>query len=291
MQIILHTGAHFTDEDRLMKCLLRNKEDFSKIGVAVPGPGKYRKLLRKTIAALTENQPSPDARDVLLDAFLDAEQADRIILSHALFFGAPRSALRAGVLYPNAPQRMKLFSDLFPYDQIEMFMALRNPATLLPAIYQQSPRDEVEDFLDGIDPRQIRWSEIIEQIRETVPNVALTLWCYEDTPLIWSQIVRDMAGLDHGTKIQGGFDLLTEIMSREGMQRFRSYLKSHPAMTEMQKRRVIAAFLDKFALEEELEEELDLPGLTEAMVDEMTDIYDEDVFLLQRMPGVHFIAP
>ena len=40
MQVILHTGAHYTDEDRLMKCLLRNKGDFAKRGIAVPGPGK-----------------------------------------------------------------------------------------------------------------------------------------------------------------------------------------------------------------------------------------------------------
>ena len=44
-------------------------------------------------------------------------------------------------------------------------------------------------------------------------------------------------------------------MSKEGMQRFAAYLKSHPDMTEIQKRRVISAFLDKFALEEEIEEE------------------------------------
>ena len=40
MQIIVHTGAHFTDDDRLIKCLLRNKDDFSKRGIAVPGPGR-----------------------------------------------------------------------------------------------------------------------------------------------------------------------------------------------------------------------------------------------------------
>ena len=59
----------------------------------------------------------------------------------------------------------------------------------------------------------------------------------------------------------------------------------------MQKRRVIAAFLDKFAREDMIVEELDLPGWTDAMVNELTEIYDDDVFEISRIPGVNFIAP
>lgn len=75
------------------------------------------------------------------------------------------------------------------------------------------------------------------------------------------------------------------------MQRFAAYLKSHPDMTEIQKRRVISAFLDKFALEEEIEEELDLAGWTKDLMDDMTDVYDEDMLEVQRIPGVTLIAP
>ena len=80
-------------------------------------------------------------------------------------------------------------------------------------------------------------------------------------------------------------------MSKEGMQRFAAYLKSHPDMTEIQKRRVISAFLDKFALEEEIEDELDLAGWTKDLMDDMTDGYDEDILEFQRIPGVTLIAP
>ena len=40
-----------------------------------------------------------------------------------------------------------------------------------------------------------------------------------------------------------------------------------------------------------IEEELDLPGWTEALVDELSDIYDEDVFEISRIPSVNYIAP
>ena len=62
-------------------------------------------------------------------------------------------------------------------------------------------------------------------------------------------------------------------------------------MTEHQKRRAIAAFLDKYALEEEIEEELDMPGWTEELVERMTALYDADVEIIRAMPGVSLIAP
>ena len=80
-------------------------------------------------------------------------------------------------------------------------------------------------------------------------------------------------------------------MSKEGMQRFAAYLKLYPDMTEIQKRRVISAFLDKFALEEEIEDELDLAGWTKDLMDDMTDVYDEDMLEVQRIPGITLIAP
>ncbi|MEL7097489.1 MAG: hypothetical protein AAGM84_01545 [Pseudomonadota bacterium] len=291
MQIILHTGSHFTEEERLAKCLLRNKEDLSARGVAVPGPSRYRKLLRDTFSAMETAPPSPDARDVLLDAILDEEVADRVILSHPHIFGAPRSCLRDGMIYHSAPERLAQTAALFPHDDIEMFMAIRNPATFLPEVFSQSPQEDFESFFRAAHPLELRWSRTFRAIREAAPNIAITVWCNEDAPLIWAQIIREMAGLEHQQKIIGGFDLLSDIMSKEGMQRFRAYLKTHPVMTEMQKRRVIAAFLDKFAIEDAIEEEIDMPGWTEALVEALTDAYDEDILEIARIPGVTLIAP
>ncbi len=291
MQLVLHAGAHFTEEDRLVRCLLRNKQDFSKRGVAVPGPGKYRSLLKETLAALQDAPPAPDARDVLLDLILDEEDADRMILSHMFLFGAPRACVRNGTIYEAAPERIAQLAALFPHDEVELFLALRNPATFLPALFGNAPQEDMNAFLRGADPYAIRWSDTIAAIRAAAPEVTITTWCFEDMPMLWAQIIREMAGLEHGEKIVGGFDLLSEIMSKEGMQRFRSYLKSHPTMTEMQKRRVIAAFLDKFAIEDEIEEELNAPGWTEEMIEAMTDLYEEDMHTLERIPGVSFIAP
>lgn len=291
MKIVLHTGAHFTEEDRLFKTLLRNKEDFAPRGISVPGPGRYRPLLRDTLAALDSAPPSPDARAILLDAIMDEADADRIILSHVHMFGAPRACLRDGLLYHMAPTRVAQLDALFAEDTLEIFMCMRNPAAFLPAVYANSPQEDMEEFLRGYSPKRIRWSETLSAVHEAVPHIQITAWCFEDMPLIWATIIREMAGLESSEKIVGGFDLLRDIMDQGGMQRFRAYLKTHPNMSERQKRRVIAAFLDKYALEEALEEELEAPGWTEELVEQLTEIYEDDMEAVAAIPNVNLILP
>ena len=291
MQIVLHAGAHFTEEERLFKTLLRNKADFAERGIALPGPSKYRPLLRDTMSALRDAPPAEDARDVLLDAILDHAEADRVILSHVHIFGAPRSCFRDGRIYELAPQRVAQLSRLFEQDEFELFIGLRDPAAFLPALFSASQQEDMTEFLNGHSPFEVRWSDTLNEIRAAAPDVSITAWCFEDMPMIWAELVREMAGLEHGEKIVGGFDLLSQIMSKEGMQRFREYLKSHADMSERQKRRVISAFLSKFAIDEEIEEELEAPGWTEETIAAMSEIYEDDTNVCARIPGVNFISP
>jgi hypothetical protein len=291
MQIVMHVGAHCTDENRLAKCLARNRGPFLKRGISVPPPSNYRVLLREAIHALAKGPPAEDARDILVDEILEDDQADRVILSNDNFFGVPKMSMSQGQFYPMAEQRIADLRELFPRDDLEIFLAIRDPATFIPAVVRASTGDDLSSVLGGSDPSELRWSGLIRRIHGVAPNVPITVWCNEDTPLIWAQIIREMAMLEPGTKIKGGFDLLREIMTREGMQRFRAYLRTHPIMTERQKHRVIAAFLDKYAIDDAVEEELELPGWDEDVVEYLSDIYEEDVRKIERMPNVALIAP
>lgn len=291
MQLVIHTGAHFTEEDRLMRCLLRNRADFARRGVEIPAPSSYRRLFRDVMDALDGSEPTPGAREILLEAMAIDTVPQRLVLSSPHLFGAPRASVMEGELYPQAIERMAALARLFPGDEIEMFMAIRNPASFLPAAFGKSPRTEMDRFLGHVHPAVISWSRLFKRLSMDLPDIALTVWCSEDSPMIWAQIIREMAALEPGEKITGGFDLLGSIMSRTGMKRFRAYLAEHPHMNESQKRRVIAAFLTRYAIDEEIEEELDLPGWTTALVEEMTESYDEDVLQIQRLPGVRMICP
>ena len=84
MQIAFHIGANCTDEDRILKSLLKNAGSLSDVGIKVPGPGKYRRIIRETIQNLNGMPPAANTRGILLDAILDDADADRVVLSNTI---------------------------------------------------------------------------------------------------------------------------------------------------------------------------------------------------------------
>ncbi len=291
MEIALHIGANCTDEDRLLKSILKNGDVLARHGISAPGPGKYRRLLRETIQNLNGAPPSPQTRQILLDAILDDEAPQRLVMSNTNFICIPNRIFDNGVLYGQAEFKLRGMMQLFPQDEVDIYLALRDPATFLPDAWQRSKADSFAAFMQGRDPHNVMWSDLVRRIRQVVPQATLTVWCNEDTPLIWAELVRDIAGLDRDVRITGGFDLLATIMSKEGMNRFLNYLQAHPPQTDAHKRRVIAAFLDKYALTDEVEETVDLPGMTAEDFEDLSAAYEEDVERIAAMPDVTFIAP
>lgn len=293
MQVVLHTGVHATDSDRLLKTLLRNRDALRPLGIAIPGPGKYRKLISEMLNALGPVGPAPEARDVMLDTILDADSGhvDRLILNHENLFSVPKIAFQGGVLYRKAEDRLKSLCDVFADDDVELFLSVRNPATFLPALLKATPHADLRSLLKGFDPADLAWSNFARRIADAVPDMPVTVWCDEDSPLVWGEVAREMAGLEPSYPLTGAYSRLADIMSKEGMTRFRAYLAERPDLTEIQIRRVMVAFLDKYVDESAVEDELDVPGWTEEYIAALTEQYEEDMFELARIPGVTLITP
>jgi hypothetical protein len=132
---------------------------------------------------------------------------------------------------------------------------------------------------------------VIERILDANPDVPLTIWCDEDTPLVWPEALRAVAGLPANIALEGEDDLLASLMSGEGMTRMRTYLDSHPPQTVTQRRKIVSAFLDKFALPERVDQDIVMPDWTADLVAEMTDLYDQDVARIAQMSDITFLAP
>lgn len=124
-----------------------------------------------------------------------------------------------------------------------------------------------------------------------VPQADFTVWCFEDLPILWGDILREMAGVEDESTIVGEFDILKDIMSKEGFARMKTYMDTRPPQTKAQRQRIIMAFLDKFAIEDELEQELDLPGLTQNIVDRVSADYAADLERVAALPGVRLLQP
>lgn len=290
MQVCFHMGAHCTDGDKLVKSLLKNKGPLSDEGVDVPGPSRYRKVLADVVQQLKGEKADRATQDLMRDTILDVENPARLILSHDNFLGIPARAIEHNQLYHLAASKAQILRNLFPDDAVEFFIGMRNPATLVPALFELNPKNDFATYLGGTDPRNLFWSDVVGAIRDTLPDCSVTVWCNEDTPIIWPSVMREITGMPAQFKFKGGLDVLREIMAQEGMKRLRGYMRSHPPQNEIQRRRIISAFLDKYAMEDAVEEELDLPGWNEELIDDLTQAYDEDVQEIERIPGATLLS-
>jgi hypothetical protein len=230
-------------------------------------------------------------REVILDAVGEDGPVERLVFSHESLLCFPVNAIGPEGLYPTSAARVAAYANLFPGAEAEVFIALKNPATLVPALLDRTAEASYEMLMSGSSPASLRWAPVIRRILAQTPGVALTLWCAEDLPLLWPEVLRAIAGVPPEEMLEGDYDLLAALMTDEGLARLKEFFDGHHPRRPAQRRRATAAFLQKYARPEELEVEIVLPGWTEALVAAMTEAYDEDCAEIAGLPGVTFLVP
>jgi hypothetical protein len=103
-------------------------------------------------------------------------------------------------------------------------------------------------------------------------------------------VLQAVSGHDDTAMLEDTDELLAGIMSPDGLARMRNYISTHPPQSMLQRRRIVSAFLDKFALPDRIEMQFDMPGWTEEMVQAMSAGYLDDIERIRAMPGVTFIS-
>ncbi len=291
MQVVFHLGAPCTDGDQLILSLLKNRLRLAQAGIAVPPPGRYRAVVRDTARALKGRAAGDEVQDALLDAILDDAAIDRLILSDPRFVCINRLVVQGPQIWPMIERATTQLRALFPTSPAEFFIGMRDPGTLIPALFKASRFSDFAEFTENMQPHAVAWSEMLRRLSVAHPDARITVWCNEDTPLLWGQIMREMAGVAPQSDLDGVDDLVQSIMEEDGFSRMQTWLGDNPPETETQRRRVLAAFLERYALDNEIQETLNLPGWNEALINEMSESYDADLDVIARIPGVTLLTP
>lgn len=291
MKIVFHIGAHCTDQDRLVRSLLKNRESFSRQGIIIPGPGRYRKVLREVVTKLRGEPANKDAQDVILEAATDDDEINLLFFSNESFISLPSRAIEDGAFYPRAFKTSWL-RNTFPENEVTFAIGLRNPATFIPALFAQQGGSQISfhEFITGTDPQTLSWSDVITRIRESNPDSEVIAWSNEDSALIWPDIMRAVTNLPPQEPVVGQLDLIAGLMTSDGLARLRTYLEEKPPADEIARRRIVSAFLNKYAIDSEIFEEIDLPGWSQALIDDLTRRYEEDLQQISRMEGVRLLT-
>ena len=292
MKIAIHIGAHCTDGDQLTKSLLKNADQLLSHGVAVPGPTRYRGLLGQIMVKLKGNTATAETQDMMIEELIDSQNVDRIILGHQHTMGVHHRALEHRRLYHLAERNTAWMRNVFPDHEVCFFLGISNIANFYPDIIDAVADDQRAEILRSIDPRDLFWSDVIENIRAACPDVPVTVWCNEDTPVIWPDVMRSISGLDPSVALNiGEFDILEQVTAREGMTRLRAYVKENPFESSKLRARFLNVFMEKFARNDVVEREVSLPGWTQDLVDDLSENYERDLQDIANIPGVTLLTP
>lgn len=294
MQVVFHLGAHRTDEGRVLKALLKDRALLATRGTAALLPQKFRPLLRQA-----SRSPSGDLFGDSTAARLFADQlpegvAKRVILSSEHLLAIPGAVIQNDMLYPEAGETIAALAATFAGDDCVFCLALRNPATLVPAVMSLLPGQGYSDVMGSAHPLDLRWSETIARLRAAAPGARLVLWCNEDLPFVWPEVLRRLAGLQPNDPIAGENDLVATLVSPEGLAQLEQRLSEAGAgkvVPVADRRDIVASVLAEFLQPGADEEEVALPGWTQGLVDRMSADYATDIADIAALPGVEFLTP
>ncbi|UXU76396.1 MULTISPECIES: hypothetical protein [unclassified Paracoccus (in: a-proteobacteria)] len=291
MQVVFHCGVHGTDQYRMVKTLLQNRDWLLRNGIEPLTPAKHRELFNEALLSLRGRPATAEMENVILDAILESDDPRRIIFSTPTFLGKAQRAIAPEGLYVTAGEKMAALANLFPSAEAEFFIALKNPATLVPYVMSQERTGSYDEVMAGVDPLALRWAPAMRRIMAALPGKRIVAWCHEDTSLIWPEVVRRIATMPSDVPLKAGLQVLGDILRPEGIQMIRDELARQDRLTVDSRRAVFTAALEKYALPDQIEVTVDLPGWSQDLVDRISDHYDEDVAQIAALPGIEFLSP
>lgn len=288
MEIAFHIGANCTDEDRLFKSILRNAPALLQQNIVIPGPGKYRGLLRETIQHLDGAPVAPDTREILLDAIIAQEDAARIVMTNDNFITIPNRIFDHGVFYGQTETKVRGLRKIFAQDDLSLFLSIRHPVSFLQSAARLAEADNVREYLGLLSPLDIRWSDVVKRIKRAAPHAPLYIWCTEDAPLIWEDLIRLQSGLAPQQEAAGAFDLLARILTPEGQEKLKT--AQMPA-DRYARHSAIGDLIEAYGRDYMLDEEIVMPELSPEVITAMSEGYEADLEVIAQLDGVRLILP
>ncbi|KPN63877.1 hypothetical protein SAMN04488527_1204 [Aliiroseovarius crassostreae] len=288
--IAIYIGSPFTNGEQIAWSLRKDPQLFDDEGLLIRRPGTYQKQVKTARNDLLKGELSEEQRSLFLQQVIGDHQASRIVLSDHSYIGEAAWMLNQGCFFPNAARNTQALRSLFREYELEFFLSIQNPATLIPAAFRSQKKRTLEEFLSGSDLITLRWSTVLIDILDANPETPLTVWCNEETPVIWPNILRAVADLPKEFCFGGELDIIQGALEDAAMTRLQQYLGDRPWLNESQRRGIYRVFLNRFYSEDVVEEEIDIPGWDQELVDEMTDIYMDDLKLINRMREVRFLT-
>ncbi|MGA0713852.1 MAG: hypothetical protein ACO3OO_01110 [Gemmobacter sp.] len=290
MQIILHIGAHATNEDALLRALLANHDRLHGMGIAVPGPARYRELLRDVIARLEGAEAAEGSGDLILDEIGIAPETRRVILSYPHAMGFIVGAVGREMLYPAATRRIGALLRLFAGHEVTLALGLRNPATWLPELLARQTAKTEAEFLGRVDLHALRWSHLVTRLSDMRPTAGMIVWSDEGAPLGWPAILRALAGVGWEVRLAEADAIARSLLPEAAGRALGLRLAQFDPPDAQSWAALVADHLRDHADPAIAEVEIALSGWTQPLVDDLGARYEADLGRIAVLPALTWLG-
>lgn len=291
MQVVIHAGVAFSDNDCLIETLLANAETLQQHRIAPLNLAQGRQFVKVASDAMASGADPHAVQGQLEDVLPDRAACDRAIVSSDKAFGPRRTAILHEQFYPLAGERTAFWDHVLGDDQLELFFGVMNPATFISKTLMSLPENRRKAVLDNTDISSLSWLSTIEDLRDAAADVQVTLWANEDTPLIWGDILRALAGLPEDAALRHEYAFLASLLTDAGRSELAQLVHQIGPEDRDMLRNSLAHLFDEHADPAQIEEELDLPGWSADLIGAFSELYEQDMAKIRSMPGVRVLRP
>lgn len=289
MQIAFHIGLPGTDDDRIVRTLDANRDALRRAHTELCPNDVNEPILNEALSALKGGIAPPDLEEVLYDALIEQEGTERLLLSRSSLIGVARRVFDGETLGQIFPEKMRMLANTVPSAEVEFFLALKNPAAHASHVLSRIGRIPPE-LRARLKPEMMRWAPALRAMLPEIGRRRLVVWCSEDMPLIFPEVVRRFAGVPADLPLSQENPLLEALLTKPAYDALSAQL-APLAPTDIGRRRALtSAALIEGHDPAAIDVTVDNLGWDQSVIDDITAAYDADMAEIAALPGVEFIS-
>ncbi|MFV0294332.1 MAG: hypothetical protein ACK5II_14410 [Paracoccus sp. (in: a-proteobacteria)] len=204
MTIRIHLGAHKTATTELQHAIQRVSGKLAEAGTGYIGPKVLRREDLSFSRSLVPEKSHAKAVNRLLNEFSSwLGSHDNHLLSEENIIGTTSRGFvfgKGGYIYPKAINRLKALLSMLGYPEVELFLAIRDPAQFVTSAYGQQLRAgaaiDISSYVGRARVSAMSWVPLVQDLLACPGVTRLVCWRYEDHTVLRPRILGEMLGPD-----------------------------------------------------------------------------------------------